>query len=640
MPKRIPGLAVILLLMFTLILPIPAWAADESPLPATTAAPGSGTDGTVIFSDDFSRPDAANAGSAWQEYMVRTSGSGYKYTGGIPTLGETPWSIKNNTLYFQATGENSYIEDFVQTVATYPVDNTRVEFEIRATAGTGLGYVGPSAFWCGEPQNRRNCHNVAAGPGLIGPECWYRWENGGTKGLLLFVSGKFQDYPTAVYGGVNEGQFVKHVITIKDGKITYESGSFPAVTLALAQPLEPGACRHFCFGARLYDTGITETIEIRNLKIASIDAQVSSSFEDKLETELSKLTADIGKQAQNEIQPLVVQVAKIVQGKIADITPKIGAQVKAAVMPQVQAEITKQQADLQPRIDAIVSEVTAQIQSQAMSSFASGPPSPEQIEALRTQAARTIQSRINAMTKDMQQQAIDQGTEQQRQLMEQLRPQINAIVQSEMDSAIPDIQKLIAPHINTVVPKMNLMVESAMPGIFTRIKPYAPDELKKLPAAQYEAKLRQEIIAEVRPQIEAEIDEQINAYINTQIESQVQQAAQQAAVSQMAAMNAEITSMVQSTIAESIPADAGEATKAEVIAEVARQAQVMMDNNKAIILSDVQNMTSVQTQRINDVMGSFARQQVTAALNTAIKSPAKPAVTKKVLKRPISIKKK
>jgi len=61
----------------------------------------------VIFEDSFQRADSSSPGPQWQEYLVRRTVQ-TKATA-IPVAKDTAWSIRGNTLYFEATGENKYI---------------------------------------------------------------------------------------------------------------------------------------------------------------------------------------------------------------------------------------------------------------------------------------------------------------------------------------------------------------------------------------------------------------------------------------------------------------------------------------------------------------------------------------------------
>jgi hypothetical protein len=217
---------------------------------------------TTLFEDNFQRQDSNSPGRGWSEYTLRE---------GVVKAENSPWGIRGNTLCYEAEGRGSYIEDFIETVDTFPVDNVRVEFEFRGKAGTASGYVGPSAFWSGEAKNRGTAQNVNSGAQHIGVAASYRWENRGTKGVVVLLNApQPKDCPEAVFAGLNQPDFAKHVMTIKDGSMTYEAPGFPAVTYPLANPLQSGERRHFTFGVRLYDPGIPQVIEIRNLKIIAL----------------------------------------------------------------------------------------------------------------------------------------------------------------------------------------------------------------------------------------------------------------------------------------------------------------------------------------------------------------------------------
>lgn len=220
----------------------------------------------TIFQDNFNRPDSGDVGPNWQEFKMRNGIGNSSATGG---KGDTPWSIKGNTLYYENKGDNTYTEDFIQTAKTFPINNTRVEFEIRAKAGTSLGYVGPSALWATEGENRKGVLAVTDNIPLIGVSASYRWENKGTKGVALFLGGTTKDNKDSIFSGLNQNDFAMHVIIIKDGKMTYKSNDMGSVTLDLAKQPEQGVRLHFSFGVRLYDKDIPQIIEIKNFKITS-----------------------------------------------------------------------------------------------------------------------------------------------------------------------------------------------------------------------------------------------------------------------------------------------------------------------------------------------------------------------------------
>jgi hypothetical protein len=215
----------------------------------------------VLFQDNFQRADSTWVGAGWREYTRRNDQ--------VQAV-DSPWRIRNGTLYFEATGSNSYIEDFIETAATFPVDNVRVDFELRASVATSKGYVGPTMFWSGEAFQRAGASNVSAGPGHIGVAAFNSWETGGAKGLVISTHGGAQVYKDQVLSGVNQLSFSRISITVQNGQVTYQGQNSAALSVALTQPLGPGVARHWTFGARLYDSGVPQVIEIRNLKITAL----------------------------------------------------------------------------------------------------------------------------------------------------------------------------------------------------------------------------------------------------------------------------------------------------------------------------------------------------------------------------------
>ncbi len=219
---------------------------------------------SIIFEDNGQRANATSPGYSWEEYFMRES------EGRIARSGDTPWSIQGNSIYYQASGQNSYIEDFIQTSETFPVDNTVIEFDFRGSAGTTAGYVGPVVLWATDAEQRTGFVQANDGRAAIGVQAWYRWENGGTRGLILHKGGSFSDYGNAVFAGLNQQEFSHHRITVKDNNITYESDQFPELTLPLSSALASGEQRHLSLGVRLYDQGVPQIVEFRNIRITSL----------------------------------------------------------------------------------------------------------------------------------------------------------------------------------------------------------------------------------------------------------------------------------------------------------------------------------------------------------------------------------
>jgi hypothetical protein len=226
------------------------------------------TDPNLLFEDTFQRADNTVVGSAWQEVKMR-NGTGSSVT--KIESGDSPWSIKGNALSYEGVGNNTYTEDYIETVKEYPLNNSKVEFEIRGTASTGLGYVGPAIYWAPAVSSRLGSFQTVDGKDpLIGVQASYSWEKAGTKGMVYYLNGKIEKVPDGTLAGINTADFVKHTITIKDGKLTHEAAGTVVATYDLKEALGTDAKRHLSFDVRYYDNGVPFKVEIRNLKITVV----------------------------------------------------------------------------------------------------------------------------------------------------------------------------------------------------------------------------------------------------------------------------------------------------------------------------------------------------------------------------------
>ena len=242
-------------------------AVDTCEVVAEDADSEVNTTGMILFEDTFDRADADVVGTAWEEVMMR-GGTGNSVP--LKDEGDSPWRIKNGVLSYEGTGDGTYTEDYIQTVGTFPVENVMVEFELKGTAATSLGYVGPGAFWAPDADLRLGGYASSdTTQELIGVQAFYSWETGGTSGFVYRLGGSIASTGDT-FGGVNEGAFVKHTLMIKDGMLNYQVGDGQMQAYPLTNLPEAGATRHFSFDVRYYDNGVPFTVEIKNFKITEL----------------------------------------------------------------------------------------------------------------------------------------------------------------------------------------------------------------------------------------------------------------------------------------------------------------------------------------------------------------------------------
>jgi len=569
---------------------------------------------TVIFQDSFSRPDSSSPGPQWQEYRVRRAENG-----AIPVPGETPWAIRGGALYFEETGKNSYIEDFIQTAAEFPVDNTRVEFEIRAKGGTRLGYIGPTAFWAGSADERREAHNVTAnGRPILGVQAWYRWENRGTRGVWLHGINRHGDHPQLLFSGLNQGRFERHVITVQGGKMTYQSPDCPALTYDLRTPLQPGAARRFSFGARMYDNGVKQTIEIRNFKITSLgkpDPKLGDKATEKMNGEMARLSQQIRAQARSGMAPLVQQVLARVQVLQDTMEPQISSMLQpviSQVMLQMQTQAQTQMGAAQtmmknipqggvpqipqgipPRIlpdippgmfpgrppgipgmpqgmmhrEALPGIETGILLAQA--GPAQGAPSVEQI------MSQVLEQVRNSVKSEMQAQSESQA--------KLIKPQVQALVQSLIDPMMPEIEQMAQVQAQALVPSLNSFIDSNLEDIMKEVQPLLPPDVRQLPESEIQSMLRQKIESELKPQIMAQIEDEIQVIIQEQIMAPIQSRVARMIRAQLAGVKSQVSDTADALVA-------GQMSALSIGPEIKKILVDSVDSVESCVLADAETM--------------------------------------------------
>jgi hypothetical protein len=242
-------------------------ASGDMTVPTQTEDTATPTDPSALLADSFERADSETVGDLWQEVRMR-NGTGNSIP--VREEGDTPWGIKGNALSYEGTGNNTYTEDFIQTVNEYPIENVMVEFEMRGTIATTLGYVGPGFFWAPTADNRLGGFGSSdETQQLIGVQAFYGWESNGTKGMAFKLGGSTVSTQDVMLG-INQEDFVKQTIVVKEGKMTYKAGDGPEMVYDLTALPETGAMRHLSFDVRYYDNGVPFKVEIKNLKVTQL----------------------------------------------------------------------------------------------------------------------------------------------------------------------------------------------------------------------------------------------------------------------------------------------------------------------------------------------------------------------------------
>ncbi len=200
---------------------------------------------------------ATTTSFTWESWRQRSAENN-----NVALRGTNNWLASGGTLSFNQTGAQSYIEDFVESTETFAVEGIRIEWEMRAAVGTLFGYVGPYV---------RLTQRSGAGWNSIGigAHVFYRWESRGTNGAVLHAgrlgNRVISSHPSVP--GINDGTFARHVVTVSNGVVTWTVNGQTMSTVDTGTA--PYAPMRLMVGARLYDSGVAQNIEIRNLAVTT-----------------------------------------------------------------------------------------------------------------------------------------------------------------------------------------------------------------------------------------------------------------------------------------------------------------------------------------------------------------------------------
>jgi hypothetical protein len=202
-------------------------------------------------------PGTTTTSFTWETWRQRAAENN-----NVPSRGTNNWVPSSGTLSFSEVGNGTYIEDFIESTEAFAVEGIRIEWEMRATIGTSLGYVGPYVLLT---QSSGTGWNSTS----IGAQVFYRWESGGTNGAVLHAGRIGNPVITSnpVVPGINDNTFARHVVTVSNGVVTWSvNGQTLSTSDMGAAPYSP---MRLMIGARLYDSGVRQSIEIRSLSVTT-----------------------------------------------------------------------------------------------------------------------------------------------------------------------------------------------------------------------------------------------------------------------------------------------------------------------------------------------------------------------------------
>ncbi|MGE5415554.1 MAG: hypothetical protein ACM3UZ_02085 [Acidobacteriota bacterium] len=540
---------------------------------------GSAGKETVLFQDTFARKDNSSPGPAWEEIINRQSQS---Y---IAKPGETPWSIKNNSLYYESTGDGTYIEDSVQTKAAYPVDNIKIEYELRASVTGKSASVGPSALLLEDARYKGSAYSTTRGMPAIGEQCWYNWQSSGSSGLILLANSNILAKPDKAYAGVNQGSFSKHTIIVKNSKVAFQTPTLGSAEMSLGLTLLPNESRRLAFSVHIFDKGLKQTVEIRNLKISAFPSS-ETVLEDKMDQEAATILSTMNRMVQAVFDETANQFVNLANTR----TPQIRGRVHDMVISQVQPVIK----------DTINQRVqTAKTQYGSVSvlgSYGNLPPELQvRLDQIRAEAIKQAFAIIDSVT----QQQIDA-----------LLPPVKTTVQKETNACVEQAQAILRPQIAGLTPTLKTYMRSSITNSINNLKPYLTPELKKLKPAELDAKLRPLLEARIQPCIDALIKAKAENLIEQKLISKIQEIVMQEVTNQINSITADLISYTESQVRTQLPGTTD--AMINLIKDYMRQ-QIMSYQN--LILEQVRNEMALQTNVIVQQMNTYLTMQVFIALN-------------------------
>ncbi|MGE5390823.1 MAG: copper amine oxidase N-terminal domain-containing protein [Deltaproteobacteria bacterium] len=335
----------------------------------------------------------------------------------------------------------------------------------------------------------------------------------------------------------------------------------------------------------------------------ALQAQLESAIQSNMDPILQKVETDMS----SAMDPLIPQMAAMVSKTTSEkMAPQINQLAIDVIQPSIKTHVEEQ-------AQAIGAEVTAIVGSAMAGWDGMSDPTP------------LIKTAITNALPGLKQKALERADQEQQKDYETIKPQVETIVQTELNALLPEIQKLVAAQLKETVPPTQQQVEADIETLINDLKAPLPDDQKKLidtMRPQFEGAVRTTIQEVIFDEVSVNIDAKVVAGMETSTKSAIKAIVEP--------MNKTCTDYATTYAKSILPPQVdqlGIRSQIESMIDEVAAEHVTVFQERINSANDA--MYQKQAAVINDQMHNFVKTQVLAILNgttapTPVTTPTTP----------------
>ncbi len=343
----------------------------------------------------------------------------------------------------------------------------------------------------------------------------------------------------------------------------------------------------------------------------ALQAELQTAIQNNMGPILQKVESDMS----TAMDPLIPQMSAMVSKTTTEkMAPQINQLAIDVIEPSIKTHVEEQ-------AKVIGAEVTAIVGSAMAGWDGMSDPTP------------LVKTAITNALPSLKQKALERADQEQQKDYETIKPQVETLVQTELNALVPEMQKLVADQLKETVPPTQKTVEANIEALINDLKATLPDDQKKLidtMRPQFEASARNQIQETIFDEVSVNVDAKVIAGMESNTKAAIKGIAEP--------MNKACTDYATTYAKTILPAEVDQlGIRPQIEAMIDEIAAEHVTVFQERINSGNDAMYEKQGKVINDQMHNFVKSQVLAILNgttapaTTPAVPTTPAVTAPVI---------
>jgi len=360
------------------------------------------------------------------------------------------------------------------------------------------------------------------------------------------------------------------------------------------------------------------------VKNYQLPVKLDEANQAKVNQALNESVAQVEKDMTAAMEPLIPQFAALVVERNKVMQPEISNLVLTQIKPLVKQFVEDDAKILGPQISALIQQKIMGIQGQIMA-MAQGGSDPTSLIISEIKAAINSPEAAKIM-----QDALDRAKVEQQKDAELIQPQVQAVVQTNMDTLTLEMQKLTKAQLEKSVPEAKKIVDARIDQMITDLRSTLPAEQKDMPE-----QLRSACEKTMRPEISEQLFEVVAVNVDQKVIAGIKGDTLKSIREIMAPQNKEISNYAVEVGMSLLPGSVDQyGLRPDVENLMRKTTEANLQASEDALMKQIETSFEQQATATNQKMHSFVYDEVNKLLGFATPTtgtvtanpPAAPAI--------------